>query len=161
MSTKSQLQTAIQNALTPPIQKTEHVAAEVLVLDNLYPTPILCNNLPTGGTNGVLTPNGAINTQFRYILRFRKIGNCVFVEGTGQNLTNLFSQLSLNIATISDPEFVQDVANGGSTPIPVISTSGTQGVLNITGNSINFSSGSSGIPPNQTVIFKGYYFTQP
>lgn len=156
MSTKAQLQTAIENALETPITKIEHVAAEVLVLDNLYPTSVLCNNLPApNNVNGILTPVAGVNARLEYVLRFRKRGNTTFVEGTIANKTNAFINGTIKLADINNSEYNNDTAtNVGANYVLSQNDLG----IEVVGSEVRFRPFTiTGIAPNQTVVIKGFY----
>lgn len=165
MANKSELIASITNTLTDPeiITPEIHIDSDVHIVDNLYPRVIICNNLPTGGTNGILTPEASQIANWRYDLKVRKVGNAVFWDMKLQYLGSSFFTGSVKIATINNTEFRPDYATDGDIYLPNINSTNVRG---ITINPVSDNGDvvvTAVLPISSTgfLLIQGFYFTQP
>lgn len=121
------------------------------LVDALYPTTIIDSQ----ATTNVFT-RGSIQTVFNYFFTIKKRGNIVFISGYIINSSSTNSSVLEDITAITNTEFQPQ-----STQTIIGTTTASQRVLlTFVASGVNRLSGNSAsIPPNSTITFNGFYFT--
>ena len=122
MATKSTLITAVNGFIANVVSITKHRNSMLEIIDTLFQTTYVMSN--------VAGPD-----QFTYTLRFKKIGNVIWVDGTVKNEYTSGAHGNVSLVTIDNSEFY--AKTGQDTKGFVVGENSlSNGLLKFTTNSI-------------------------
>jgi hypothetical protein len=142
MATKSTLISNINGFITSVVNITKHRNSMLELVNELFQT-----TTTQSGTTGVLS------LDLEHNLRYKKIGNIVYIDGTIKN-TSSFVYSNIILLTIPNSQYYPKTDQ--ITQLICNSSSGNSVGIEFALSSINL---TSPLVPNQTIIINGHYQT--
>ena len=141
MATKSALITAVNGFISSVVSITKHRNSMLELINTLFQTTYAMSN--------VAAPN-----QFTYNLKFKKIGNVIWVDGIIKNSYTL-TQGNISLVTIGNSEYF--AKTGQDTKCSVVGDNSLlNGLLKFTTNSIFL---ETNIGPGNSIRINAHYQT--
>lgn len=141
MATKSALITAVNGFISSVVSITKHRNSMLELINTLFQTTYVMSN--------VAGPN-----QFTYTLRFKKIGNVVWVDGTIKNSYTI-PKGNISLVTIGNSEYF--AKTGQDTKASVVGDNSlSNGLLKFTTDSIFL---ETNIGPGNSIRINNHYQT--